>query len=278
MQKIAIVTGSNQGLGLALVEGLCRKLGPEGTVYLTARDPARGEEARARLAAAGLRPLLHRLDVTSDESVEAFAGFLRAEHGGADIVISNAAARMAKGVPQAAQVRNFIDTNNHGTYRILRNLAPLLRDGGRLLVVASSFGALRNLDPVHHESFDVTRRSLLDIEQVMDRYAELVEQGRDLEERWPAWMNIPSKVAQVASTMILARDVRVEARRRGILIDAVCPGLVDTDASRPWFEDMSSAQSPEQAAADLIWLATLPPSAQEPYGQLVRHREVLPWL
>ena len=25
---------------------------------------------------------------------------------------------------------------------------------------------------------------------------------------------------------------------------ALCPGLIDTDASRPWFEDISAAQSP----------------------------------
>ncbi len=30
MSKVAIVTGANQGLGLALVRGLCRTLGPDG--------------------------------------------------------------------------------------------------------------------------------------------------------------------------------------------------------------------------------------------------------
>lgn len=38
MSKVAIVTGANQGLGLALVRGLCCTLGTEGIVYLTARD------------------------------------------------------------------------------------------------------------------------------------------------------------------------------------------------------------------------------------------------
>ena len=121
------------------------------------------------------------------------------------------------------------------------------------------------------------RLSLEDIEQVMDHYVELVEEGRDVEERWPSWMNIPSKIAQVASTKILARDLREEALRRGILINAVCPGLIDTAASRPWFEDMSSAQSAQQAAVDVVWLATLPASQKDPYGELVQHRRVLPW-
>ena len=37
-RKIALVTGGNQGLGLALVRGLCRALGENGTVYLGARN------------------------------------------------------------------------------------------------------------------------------------------------------------------------------------------------------------------------------------------------
>jgi carbonyl reductase 1 len=277
MPKIAFVTGANQGLGLALVEGLCRALEPDAIVYLTARDAGRGAEALQRLESAGLRPSFHLLDVLSDESVAAFAGVLREKHGGVDVVISNAAARMTKGVPQAQQVRPFIDTNNHGTYRILTQMTPILKDGGRMVIVASSFGSLRNLDPIHRDAFDVSRRSLEDIEQTMDRYVELVEQGRDGAEQWPPWMNIPSKVAQVASTKIAARDMRDAARRRGILINAVCPGLVDTDASRPWFDSMATAQSPRQAAVDVVWLATLPTSEHAPYGELVQHRKVLAW-
>jgi NAD(P)-dependent dehydrogenase (short-subunit alcohol dehydrogenase family) len=53
MAKVAVVTGANQGLGLALVRGLCRRLGADGIVYLTARDRGR---AAAGLEAEGLSP------------------------------------------------------------------------------------------------------------------------------------------------------------------------------------------------------------------------------
>lgn len=39
------------------------------------------------------------------------------------------------------------------------------------------------------------------------------------------------------------------------LVAALCPGLIDTDASRPWFADMSEAQTPAQAAAWPVDLA-----------------------
>jgi carbonyl reductase 1 len=277
MKKVAVVTGANQGLGLALVEGLSRALGPSGVVYLTARDPGRGEAAVRASREAGIQLAFHPLDVTSDASVAALADHLGTEHGGVDIVISNAAARITRDRPQAEQVAGFIETNNHGTHRMIRAISPLLRDGARFLVVASSFGSLRNLSPALHGLFDVTTRSLEDIERAMDDYVSLVQAGRAEEEGWPGWINVPSKVAQVASMKIMAHRMRDEARRRGILIDAVCPGLVDTAASRPWFEDMSSAQTPAQAAMDVLWLAMLPAETAEPYGELVRHRSSLPW-
>jgi NAD(P)-dependent dehydrogenase (short-subunit alcohol dehydrogenase family) len=112
----------------------------------------------------------------------------------------------------------------------------------------------------------------------MDHYVQLVETGLAQAHGWPEWINIPSKIAQVASTRIMARLMSEEVHRKGILINAVCPGLVDTGASRPWFDDMSSAQSPAQAAVDVVWLATLPPGTLAPHGELVQHRTVLPWL
>jgi carbonyl reductase 1 len=56
MDKVAFVTGSNQGLGFALVEVLCRNLGPKSSVYLTARNGTRGEEAVRQLRDRGLSP------------------------------------------------------------------------------------------------------------------------------------------------------------------------------------------------------------------------------
>ena len=51
---MAQVTGANKGIGLATVEGICKALGKEGVVYLTARDVTRGEEAVKALSTKGL--------------------------------------------------------------------------------------------------------------------------------------------------------------------------------------------------------------------------------
>jgi carbonyl reductase 1 len=275
-RRIAVVTGGNQGLGYALVEGLCRALGPDDLVYLTGRDEGRVGAAVERLRAAGLAPRLGIVDVSDGASVARLAEQLAREHGGVDVVISNAAQRMVRELPQAAQVRAFVATNNLGTTHVLERFGPLLRDGGRLLVVASSFGRLRHLPPQLHARFDGAG-SLRAVDDVMLAYVDAVERGVAADEGWPEWINVASKVGQVASMRVLSRALREDAARRRLVIDAVCPGLVDTEASRPWFDDMSAAQTPAAAAADIVWLATAPYEAGLPYGELVRHRDVLAW-
>ncbi|HLM64846.1 MAG TPA: SDR family NAD(P)-dependent oxidoreductase [Acidimicrobiales bacterium] len=273
--RVAVVTGANQGLGLAVVAALRRRLGPDAAVYLTGRDRARVQAAAARLRAEGLAVVPELLDVRADADVERFAALLRDRHGGVDIVVSNAAARITPDATMAEQVRAFVDTNNRGTTRLLRALLPLLRPRGRYLVVASSFGTLRELDPSLHARFGTPGLTLDDLDATMDAYAAAVEAGRDGDEGWPAWINVPSKVGQVAAARIAARTVCADGPP-GAFVAAACPGLVDTDASRPWFTDMTEAQRPEEAAAHLVRLM-LDPVGDDLAGELVQFGRVLPW-
>ena len=63
MNKVALVSGSNRGLGFALVESLCKNLGPNSSVYLTARNATRGEEAVRKMRDRGLSPILHQFTI-----------------------------------------------------------------------------------------------------------------------------------------------------------------------------------------------------------------------
>ncbi|MBO0774433.1 MAG: SDR family NAD(P)-dependent oxidoreductase [Actinobacteria bacterium] len=273
---IGLVTGANQGLGLAVAAGLARAWGRAGAVYLTGRDRQRVEAAAAGLTRDGLRVLPEVCDVRDDDAVRGLAQRVAERHGGVDFVDSNAAAGLSPDVPAADQIDDFINTSNLGATRMIRWFGPLLRPGGRLLVTASDFGTLDNLPAHLHPRFGTDAMSLADLDQVMRDYAAGVRSGTAAEEGWPEWINIPSKVGQVAAVRIYARTERERASRDRLLIAAVCPGLVDTRASRPWFRDMSQAQSPDAAAADIVKLATGPAGPQM-YGELIQHGRTLPW-
>ena len=278
MSRIALVTGGNQGLGHALVKTLCGRLAPEDVVYLAARSQERGRTAVEALGKTRAEVRFAQLDVTDPVSIAALARRLKTGHGGIDIVASNAAARISKERPQSEQVRNFVSTNNHGTRDLYAALQPLLNRHARYVMIASSFGQLRALPRRLYPLFDIETLSLDDVETNMDRFTDAVEAGSAAAEGWPEWINIPSKIGQVATARIAARDMARTRPEDGILINAVCPGLVDTAASRPWFDDMSSALSPDQAVVPIVDLLLLPKGAQAPNGQLVQHGKILPWL
>jgi carbonyl reductase 1 len=119
-----------------------------------------------------------------------------------------------------------------------------------------------------------------DIERLMDDYAEAVQTVRAADEGWPAWTNIPSKIGQVGTMRIFARELRRDpSSPPGVMVNAACPGWTLTEAARPYLEQMPSikARTPDAAAADVIWLATLPQGATEPYGELIQYRRIIPF-
>jgi carbonyl reductase 1 len=273
---ISVVTGANQGLGFALAEGLAARMTTNDLVLVTGRDAARVADAAERIAGGGARVEGRTLDVRDAGAVESLAAELRREHGGVDVVLSNAAARMTPDQAPADAIDAVVETNNLGTISMLRSFGPVLRPGGRLLVVASSFGTLGHLPPSLRPRFDGAR-SLEDLEAVIADWRAAVREGRAEADGWPKWLNVPSKVAQVAAVRVVARERRERDLAEGTLIAAVCPGLIDTEASRPWFDDMGDAQTPAEAAVALLDLSLSPDVDPAAYGELVRFGRVLGW-
>lgn len=276
-KKIIAVTGGNTGLGFALIRRLCQIHGDNALVFLLARDSQRGEDAIIKLNKEGLKPVLHILDVSQDESVKTFSDFIAKQYGGIDIFFHNAAARISKDLSQAQQVDNFINTNNIGTTRIINGFKHLLNNGARFVIIASSFGSLNNLAPTLHPKFNINAMSIKDVDKVILEYAQLVKKGEDKQNGWPEWMNIPSKIAQVAAMKIFANEMRKLAKEKNILINAACPGLMDTEASRPWFKDMSMAKQPSEAVDDVIWLSSIDTWEENYYGKLFQYKKLISW-
>ena len=274
--RIALVTGANQGLGLALAQGLAARLRPDDLVLLIGRDAARLADAVATVGQDGAQVEGRVLDVRDGGAIADLAHELQRDHGGADIVFSNAGARISPDQQPADAIDELVETSNLGTTRMLRAFTPILRPGGRMFVVASSFGTLGHLDPSVRPRFEQAG-TLEDVEAVLADWRAAVHAGRAESEGWPAWINIPSKVAQVAAVRAVAAARRDRDLAGGTLIAAVCPGLIDTDASRPWFDDMSAAQTPAQAAEALLDLALAPTVDARFHGELVRSGRVLPW-
>jgi NAD(P)-dependent dehydrogenase (short-subunit alcohol dehydrogenase family) len=276
--RIALVTGANQGLGRALAEGLAARMGTDDLVLLTGRSEQRVTDAADEVAQLpGTRAQVRGrvLDVTDTDAIGRLADELRGRYGGVDVVISNAVARLLPGESQAERADEFIDVSNTATHAVLRSFAPVLRPGGRLLVVASSLGALGHLAPRVRHLFDGA--SLDQVEYAVESWRTAIHNNTAEEAGWPRWLNVPSKVAQVAAVRAVAAARRERDLAAGTLIASVCPGMVDTATSRPWFSDYSRAQSPSEAARAVLDVVFAEPVDPALYGELIRFGKALDW-
>ena len=90
---------------------------------------------------------------------------------------------------------------------MLRAFAPRLRPGGRLIIVASALGTLDKLDTRIADRFAAAADDSLDaVDALVAEWRRAVHDGRAEDEGYGSWLNIPSKVAQVAAVRAVARS------------------------------------------------------------------------
>ena len=85
--RLALITGSSRGIGLALAEGLGRA---GARIVVNGRSAALAEAARQGLAERGIAASVSRFDVTDPEAVEAAVARIEADEGAIDILVNNA--------------------------------------------------------------------------------------------------------------------------------------------------------------------------------------------
>jgi len=86
-RKVALITGANKGIGLEIT----RQLGRAGmTVLLGARNSKQGEASAAILRAEGIDVDTIPLDLLSEETISAAAGWIAFQYGRLDVLVNNA--------------------------------------------------------------------------------------------------------------------------------------------------------------------------------------------
>ena len=168
--RIALVTGANQGMGKQLATEL---VSDGAAVFVGARNLVRGEAAAAEIGDGATA--LH-LDVTDATSIAAAAQRIREDAGRLDLLINNAGASTigtdirdlaefradskASTVP-LEEVRAVWEVNVFGPLAVYQAMLPLLRasSDARIVNVTSALGSLATVaDPAsaYHWTFDPT--------------------------------------------------------------------------------------------------------------------------
>jgi NAD(P)-dependent dehydrogenase (short-subunit alcohol dehydrogenase family) len=234
-KKVAVVTGANRGLGFEA----SRQLAKQGyQVIITSRDESKGKTAALQLQNEGLDVISHPLDVTSEESSQKLAEFIRQQFGKLDVLVNNAGIALDLRTDEDSIFNTKIDTlqqtletNLYGVLRVTQALVPLMKEQnyGRIVNVSSGMGQLTNM-----------------------------QAGA------PAYRI--SKTALNALTRILSSELK----NTNILVNSACPGWVKTDMGGP-----EAPRTPEQGVDTIVWLATLPDGSAS--GGIFRDRQLIDW-
>lgn len=274
--RVAVVTGSNQGIGFATVKALCSYF--EGSVYLTSRNEERGLAAVEELKKIGLQPKYHQLDINDESSVLRLRDYLKDTYGGLDVLVNNAAILLPfkEGMSDdifAEHACTVMQTNYFDTQRACKILFPILKPHARVVNLSSMLGHLTHIPG--EDSVAVNLRAKLaspdltyeELDSLMHNFVDAAQKGEHTKYGWPATgyytTYIVSKIGVSALTRIQHRDFERDSRE-DIVINHVHPGYVSTQMS-----DYKGVLTPEKGAVAPSWLALLPPNVQEPKGAFV---------
>lgn len=137
--KVAIVTGAQTGIGLAIAQ----KLAGEGAAVVLADIADAAPQARA-VQEGGGRAMAVRVDVADEQSVQALAERTIAEFGRIDILVNNAAIAASIQLRPFEQIsvaewRRMQDVNAMGPFLCARAVAPHMRrqQSGRIVNITS---------------------------------------------------------------------------------------------------------------------------------------------
>lgn len=266
VERIAVVTGSNKGIGYSIVKGLCKVF--KGKVYLTARNEERGRNAIKELNKEGFYPEFYQLDITDKSNCEGLAKFLFEKYGGLDVLVNNAAIayKVNSEVPFSEQAEDTINVNFFSTLQLCTALFPLLRPHSRVVNISSSCGHLTVIPSEElRKKFSSDTLTANSLTELMKAFVSSTKNNEHKKLGWPNSAYGVSKVGLSALTFIQQREFNKD-EREDIVVNCVHPGYVDTDMS-----SHKGPMSPDQGAVAAVKLATLPNYPKSPVGQYVWH-------
>ncbi|KAH7410106.1 hypothetical protein DE146DRAFT_643895 [Phaeosphaeria sp. MPI-PUGE-AT-0046c] len=224
--KRIVVTGSNRGIGLGIIQLLAKtQHQPPLTIYATSRS---GTDLGIRTSHDNVIQY-GKLDIGDKQSITSFLKSMFRDGQSVDVLINNSGINNNNNeTPESAA--QTIDVNYRGTQSMCE---MFLEQGGmaknkdaRIVNVSSTACQLSNYAPMVQEQFRAVKL-LSDVDKLADSYLSAMQGGNTAQQE--AGWGTGAKSYQVSKALINALTVVLADQNRDVLINCCCPGWVDTD-------------------------------------------------
>ncbi|KNC51427.1 short chain dehydrogenase/reductase [Thecamonas trahens ATCC 50062] len=253
-RRLAIVTGSNQGIGLEAV----KQLAAAGLdVILTSRSEEKGraaaEEASAAACSADAPGSITalQLDITDTSSVAAFTAAVEQLGRPVDVLVNNAGMAYkgdAFGPDEAAAT---LAVNLYGTKALTDAVRPLLAPASaRIINVASRAGRISQTSGDVRATLEADDLTWDALHALAQGFVTAIATGNHKELGYSGSMYGMSKACEIAYSRILARELD-----GNVTVVWMCPGYCSTSMS-----SYRGTKSAAEGADTITWLATVDPA------------------
>jgi NAD(P)-dependent dehydrogenase (short-subunit alcohol dehydrogenase family) len=207
--KVALITGANRGIGLAVAHALA---GRGCDLVITGRDPSSLAEASRGLERYKIRVLATSCDIRKPEEVRALFSAIQEKFNRLDILINNA------GIVQPNQKveelplnvwKDVIDTNLTGTFLVTQAALPLMGRGSAIvnnLSIAARrvFSGTSAYNASKHGALGFTNTLREELREKGIRVIALVPGATDTAMWNTLWPEAPRQKMMSAETVALA--------------------------------------------------------------------------
>lgn len=157
IQRVALVTGGNQGIGAAV----CRRLAEDGLSVAINHHSDNSAQVAAELAESlsaefGVETMVVKADVSDFDQVKSMVDAVKEQFGRIDVLVNNAGITRDGLVMRmgAEQFDSVIETNLGGTFNCLRHVVPIMvkQRAGRIVNISSVVGIYGNAGQVNYSA------------------------------------------------------------------------------------------------------------------------------
>ncbi len=237
---MALVTGASRGIGASVAVKLAER---GAAVIVNFRSKAaRADDVVSSIRQAGGEAVAVQADLTQAGDIAAMAAFIRARHGGLDVLVLNASGGLERDKPPSYAH----EINHTAQVRLLDACLPLLRTPSRVIFVTS-----------HMAHFYGERESVPEYEPVAaSKHAGEMALRQRL-------AGLPAGFA----TLVVASGDIIEGTITPRLLDRMHPGLIEARRSQsgslPSVEDfaeaiVAAAAEPRPVPGSTIYVGSVP--------------------